>query len=81
MTFSVRCGGRMMPARAPRRGVPEVREEACLDCGGCLGICPHEALSLFEGRIRVLDTCTECDLCVRLCPVDALVSVAPPGRA
>lgn len=46
-----------------------------MDCGGCLGICPHEALDLDRGRITVLSTCTECDLCVRLCPVDALVSV------
>ncbi|HLE97291.1 MAG TPA: 4Fe-4S binding protein [Candidatus Thermoplasmatota archaeon] len=62
--------------------MPELREDTCLDCGGCLGICPHEALDLYEGRIRVLDSCTECDLCVRLCPVDALVSIASPaGRA
>lgn len=46
-----------------------------MDCGGCLGICPHEALDLDAGRISVLPTCTECDLCVKLCPVDALVSV------
>jgi len=46
-----------------------------MDCGGCVGICPHEALDLFQGAITVLPTCTECDLCVRLCPVDAFVSV------
>ena len=51
-----------------------------MDCGGCLGICPHEALDLDRGRITVLAACTECDLCVRLCPVDALVSVhGTPG--
>lgn len=46
-----------------------------MDCGGCVGICPHDALDLLKGRIAVRETCTECDLCVRLCPVDALVSV------
>ena len=46
-----------------------------MDCGGCVGVCPHEALDLFAGSITVRATCTECDLCVRLCPVEAFVSV------
>lgn len=46
-----------------------------MDCGGCVGICPHQALDLFAGTIAVLPSCTECDLCVRLCPVEALLSV------
>ena len=55
--------------------MPGVVAERCMDCGGCLGICPHEALDIDAGRITVLPTCTECDLCVKLCPVDALLSV------
>ena len=47
-----------------------------MDCGGCVGICPHDSLDLFEGSITVRASCTECDLCVRLCPVDALQSLA-----
>ena len=43
-----------------------------MDCGGCVGVCPHDALELLGGYITVLDTCTECNLCVQLCPVDAL---------
>lgn len=55
-----------------------------MDCGGCVGICPHDALDLFQGFITVRESCTECDLCVRLCPVDAFVPLrasAPPKGA
>lgn len=57
--------------------MPQFLADRCMDCGGCVGVCPHEALDLFQGRITVRPTCTECDLCVRLCPVEAFVSVNP----
>jgi ferredoxin len=50
-----------------------------MDCGGCVGICPFDALDLRGGHITVRPSCTECDLCVRLCPVAALTSVRPAG--
>jgi len=46
-----------------------------MDCGGCVGICPHDSIDLFQGFIKIRDSCTQCDLCVKLCPVNALVSV------
>lgn len=49
-----------------------------MDCGGCVGICPFDALELAAGRITVRASCTECDLCVKLCPVEALESVRSP---
>lgn len=49
-----------------------------MDCGGCVGICPHQALDLFQGVITVNANCTECDLCVKLCPVEAFLSVKAP---
>ncbi|HVM44717.1 MAG TPA: 4Fe-4S binding protein [Candidatus Thermoplasmatota archaeon] len=55
--------------------MPTFLEERCMDCGGCVGVCPHDALDLFHGRIVVRPTCTECDLCTRLCPVEAFVSL------
>ncbi|HWH07860.1 MAG TPA: 4Fe-4S binding protein [Candidatus Thermoplasmatota archaeon] len=55
--------------------MPRFLAATCMDCGGCVGICPHDALDLFQGRIEVRASCTECDLCVRLCPVGALESV------
>lgn len=52
-----------------------------MDCGGCVGICPFDALELRDAVITVRPNCTECDLCVRLCPVGALESVRAPGLA
>jgi NAD-dependent dihydropyrimidine dehydrogenase PreA subunit len=57
------------------RPVPGFLKERCMDCGGCVGSCPHDSLDLFQGFITVRASCTECDLCVRLCPVEALLSV------
>lgn len=62
------------PLGAP---VPRFLARSCMDCGGCVGVCPHDALDLFLGKIEVRASCTECDLCVRLCPVSALESVRP----
>ena len=55
--------------------VPDFLPDRCMDCGGCVGVCPHDSLDLFQGFITVRASCTECDLCVRLCPVDAFRSV------
>lgn len=48
-----------------------------MDCGGCVGVCPHDSIDLFQGLIAIRASCTECDLCVRLCPVEALLPVRP----
>lgn len=50
-----------------------------MDCGGCVGVCPHDAIDLFRGFVAIRASCTECDLCVRLCPVEALGSVRAPA--
>ena len=63
----------------PRAAVPRFLEERCMDCGGCVGVCPHDSIDLFQGFIQIRSSCTECDLCVRLCPVEALASVAEGG--
>ncbi|MHB8584231.1 MAG: 4Fe-4S binding protein [Thermoplasmatota archaeon] len=55
--------------------MPHFHAETCMDCGGCVGICPFDALELNHGVIHVRPSCTECDLCVRLCPVAALESI------
>lgn len=52
--------------------VPRFLPDVCMDCGGCVGICPHDSIDLFRGLIQIRASCTECDLCVRLCPVGAL---------
>lgn len=52
--------------------MPVFHEDVCMDCGGCVGVCPHDAIDLLEGTISFRDSCTECDLCVDVCPVAAI---------
>jgi ferredoxin len=45
----------------------------CDQCGTCVAVCPSNALSLGEFKVRVdQDVCTECGICVKLCPIGAL---------
>ncbi len=44
----------------------------CAYCGGCVSVCPEDALHLAETRLIVCETCTECGLCVPACPMGAL---------
>ncbi|MGQ0536876.1 MAG: 4Fe-4S dicluster domain-containing protein, partial [Methanobacteriota archaeon] len=60
--------------------VPLVYKGECMDCGGCLGVCPHRALELFAGEISVNARCTECDLCVPVCPTGVFVSLRTEMR-
>ncbi|HHO57403.1 MAG TPA: 4Fe-4S dicluster domain-containing protein [Thermoplasmatales archaeon] len=52
-----------------------VDRERCLYCGGCVGICPVNAITLYETRIEISDACINCGLCVKFCPVGALEEV------
>ncbi len=49
-----------------------VDPERCAYCGGCVGVCPVEALTLAETRLLVNEECIECGDCVEACPVGAL---------
>jgi digeranylgeranylglycerophospholipid reductase len=44
----------------------------CNYCGGCVSVCPVEALLLEETRITILEECFDCGLCVSACPMGAL---------
>ena len=44
----------------------------CIYCGGCVGVCPVDAMSLDGTRIVINDKCIDCNLCVKFCPVGAL---------
>lgn len=46
----------------------------CAYCGGCVSICPVEALSLAETRLEVTEDCIDCGDCTAACPVGALRS-------
>ena len=49
-----------------------VDSEKCLRCGGCVGVCPKNALSLTEHGIRCSRDCVRCGICVNFCPVGAI---------
>lgn len=55
--------------------MPVFHPEPCMDCGGCVGICPHDAIDLRNGMITFRQSCTECDLCARICPVESIESI------
>ena len=51
----------------------------CLYCGGCVSVCPVNALTLNDTRIEADDpTCTNCNACVLFCPVGCLSIVETP---
>lgn len=47
-------------------------DEKCLRCGGCVSICPADALTLTERELVCSKKCTNCGICVRFCPVGAI---------
>lgn len=48
-------------------------KEKCLYCGGCVSVCPVQALELMETEIKVInEKCINCNICVKLCPVGAM---------
>ena len=51
----------------------EISRTACVQCAGCVSICPTRALDMYGLDLRCEDSlCIGCDLCVRFCPVVAL---------
>jgi len=49
-------------------------QDACIGCGRCLEVCPHQVFSLHEGRTSIVDhdACMECGACSKNCPASAL---------
>jgi digeranylgeranylglycerophospholipid reductase len=55
--------------------MPVFRQELCTYCGGCVSICPLDALLLRETRLTLDESlCGECGLCIGACPTGALAS-------
>lgn len=47
--------------------------EECLECAGCVGVCPFDALDMFELNLHIdSKKCTCCGICVKACPSGAL---------
>ena len=50
-----------------------VDKNKCLACGGCISICPQDALSWQGNKALVnMEKCISCATCIRTCPVAAI---------
>jgi len=62
-----------MNRRSPSAYHIEIERATCVQCAGCVSICPTRALDMHALELRCDDPlCIGCDLCVRFCPVVAL---------
>ena len=61
----------------------ELDQAACIGCGRCLEVCPHQVFSLAEKKafIQDRDGCMECGACALNCPVKAIRVDAGVGCA
>jgi Fe-S-cluster-containing hydrogenase component 2 len=50
-----------------------VDREVCLACGGCISVCPRDAITMI-GQKSCIDKqkCTGCEICIKTCPVGAI---------
>ena len=47
--------------------------DKCLECAGCVGICPKMALDMYGLDLQIdHEKCSKCGLCIRACPANAL---------
>jgi NAD-dependent dihydropyrimidine dehydrogenase PreA subunit len=58
-------------------------EEACIGCGRCVDVCPHQVVALAgrHAQIEDRDACIECGACATNCPTDAIRVDAGVGCA
>jgi len=50
-----------------------IDREKCCYCGGCVGVCPDDALVLMDTELKVdIEKCTLCRNCLLFCPVEAI---------
>ena len=49
-----------------------IDNESCMECGGCVSVCPVDALTLDKDGIQVNDKCICCFKCITFCPVSAI---------
>jgi len=61
----------------------ELDEKACIGCGRCEEVCPHQVFRLDGQKAHLIDrdACMECGACARNCPVAAIQVDAGVGCA
>ena len=52
----------------------ELDREACIGCGMCAEVCPHQVFALSGDKAEIVDRnrCMECGACQKNCPVEAI---------
>jgi ferredoxin len=55
-----------------RRNKVKVDKKICIWCGGCVAVCPSNALTLFETIVKINERCNGCRACMRFCPMGAI---------
>ncbi len=52
----------------------ELQESACIGCGRCLEVCPHQVFAVARKKASIIDrdACMECGACARNCPAAAI---------
>jgi len=50
-----------------------VERELCLACGGCISVCPQDAITMIAWKASVnKENCISCEICIKTCPVAAI---------
>ena len=50
-----------------------VNKHTCLACGGCISLCPQDAIIMHASKAQVEKKhCISCAICIKACPVGAL---------
>ncbi len=53
--------------------MPNVKMDLCLLCGGCVGVCPKNAMQMNAAGLKIdSKLCIECGICAKYCPVGAI---------
>ena len=51
-----------------------VKKELCLACGGCISVCPQDAILMVISKAVVdKNHCNSCSICVKSCPIGAII--------
>jgi ferredoxin len=51
----------------------KVDQKKCLSCGGCISVCPEDAIAMIASKALVDDEkCISCAICIRTCPIGAI---------
>jgi NAD-dependent dihydropyrimidine dehydrogenase PreA subunit len=61
----------------------QLDQEACIGCGRCLEVCPHQVFAPDGRKVKLTDrdACMECGACALNCPVKAIKVDAGVGCA